>query len=271
MSLFIKMVCESRTGGVPGSTGVPVCRAKAPPLGGCDSRPASVVPAGSHRNGCGGNEAVEAFDSPQGTRRACRPSRAVNAEQAPTTANAQAAPTGTGRRPPSGGEANDTSTLLIAPGSWRQQAWTREGGPHGKPRSVVGSGPGQRRCREARSRSVGVAQRGVVPARPWNSAGGKAPWSGRSARRSARGVMGDESANTEGVSRSSGRHCMRKRRRSPSVGSISSTTRWTGRMCWPMRTSAVARRGERRESTARPSRPSRRRGWSGGLGSGRRS
>ena len=181
----------------PGSAGVPVCRAKAHPLGGCNSRPASVVPAGRHRNGCGGNEAVEAFDSPQGTRRACRPSRAVNAEQAPTTANAQAAPTGTGRRPPSGGEANDTSTLLIPPGSWRQQAWTREGGPHGKPRSVVGSGPGQRRCREARSRSVGVAQRGVVPARPWNGAGGKAPWSGRSARRSARGVMGDESANTK--------------------------------------------------------------------------
>ena len=37
-----------------------VCRAKVHNLSGCESHPAKVVPAGSNRNGRGGNEPIEA-------------------------------------------------------------------------------------------------------------------------------------------------------------------------------------------------------------------
>jgi hypothetical protein len=41
---------------------ITVRRAKACIFSGCESRPATVVPAGSSRSGDGGNEIVEAFD-----------------------------------------------------------------------------------------------------------------------------------------------------------------------------------------------------------------
>jgi hypothetical protein len=48
----------ARTGASPD---VSVRRAKALSFSGCESRPATVAPAGSNRSNGGGNEAVEAF------------------------------------------------------------------------------------------------------------------------------------------------------------------------------------------------------------------
>ena len=42
------------------SRNIAVCRAKVHNLSGCESHAANVVPAGSNRNGRGGNESVEA-------------------------------------------------------------------------------------------------------------------------------------------------------------------------------------------------------------------
>ena len=59
------------------------------------------------------------------------------------------------------------------------------------PRGGWRGGAGQRWCREARSRPLGVADRVVVPLKPGNAGGGKDPWSGNGAGRNERRVDSD--------------------------------------------------------------------------------
>ena len=56
----------------------------------------------------------------------------------------------------------------------------------GSPLGWLAGGAGQRWCREARNRPLGVADRVVVPVKPGNAGGGKDPWSGNGAGRSER-------------------------------------------------------------------------------------
>jgi hypothetical protein len=72
----------------PGKWVALVRRAKALILSGCDSRPATVAPAGSNRSGSGGNNTAEAFDgksSINGNSASRQAVARVNAEQAPKT------------------------------------------------------------------------------------------------------------------------------------------------------------------------------------------
>ena len=79
------------------------------------------------------------------------------------------------------------------------------------------SGAGQRLCREARSRPLGVADGVVVPMRPGNAGGGKDPWSGNGAGRSERQAIDASRLGRRQGSKSSPRHHMRKRRRESSI------------------------------------------------------
>ena len=99
---------------------------------------------GSYPNGCGGNEAVEAWETQGGV----RPSAS---RQAVTRVNVEAAPKGTMRRPTLPGlgegwhESNDirTTVRLASPGWWatacQQGATSNTGSPNGE-RSCLSTG-----------------------------------------------------------------------------------------------------------------------------------
>lgn len=63
----------------------------------------------------------------------------------------------------------------------------------GSPLEWLGSRTGQRVCREAQTRLLGVADGVVVPMKLGNADGGKHPWSESSAEQSERQVIDDES------------------------------------------------------------------------------
>ena len=78
-------------------------REKARIFSGCDSRPATVAPAGSYRSGGGGDEAVEAFETTGrlGGSASRQAATRVNAVQAPKQADVEADPVAIRGRPPS--------------------------------------------------------------------------------------------------------------------------------------------------------------------------
>ena len=180
----------SRQGdGIQGaSPQISVRRAKVHGPSGCKSHPARVVPAGSNRNGGGGNEAAEASDG-KGSVRDSASAQAVTCSERRAgleKGNAEADPPEFRGRPPPLGKANDASTQRFRRGSGDGMCAEGSCATREAPRGGWRGGAGQRWCREARNRPPGVADRVVVPAKPGNAGGGKDPWSGNGAGRSER-------------------------------------------------------------------------------------
>jgi len=154
-----------------------VRREKACVFSGCNSHPATIAPAGSNRNGGGGNEAVEAFD---GKGRLGRPreqaGRNMRERRAGLeTLNVGADPTmGRGRpqllRGKKLSEAPQQSHRGIGGGMSAQGNTTQ----HGKPQRWDRVNPNRNPARDQPG-PYGVAERSVVPLKPGNAGGGKGP------------------------------------------------------------------------------------------------
>ena len=90
-----------------------------------------------------------------------------------------------GRSPPLGKE-SDMRTQRFRRGGGDGMCVEGSCATREAPRGGWRGGAGQRSCREARNRPLGVADRVVVPVKPGNAGGGKDPWSGNGAGGSER-------------------------------------------------------------------------------------
>ena len=152
-------------------------REKALSFSGCESRPATVAPAGSNRSSDGGNEVAEAFDVKGPSRDSANVQAVtrVNVEQAsktvmrmPTQSAAWGRLASVGKRAKRAPTGSAGVLTMACMERGRQEQ-------HGKPRHVA-ERSANRRCVSSRAGRDGVAEGRVVPGKPGNAGGGKAPW-----------------------------------------------------------------------------------------------
>lgn len=151
---------------------------------GWNSRPATVVPAGSNRSGDGGNKIVGAFDV-QGRLGGSASRQAVtrvNAEQASKRLMRESTQRSFGedrRR----GEERERHTSTVPPGYWRRHACTRRW-HETREAPAATARDRQPDSREGQDGPSGVTERFVVAWKPGNSGGAKGPQFKDNARRS---------------------------------------------------------------------------------------